>query len=102
MGRDTDSGSQVFEEDNQDLKSISHNFSSLSGSVSNICWVNIKVSEALIIIKIIIFVLQGENPDSSPADDHRDVSGLDYIDDNNYSMKSDQVKSGRKRHIADH
>ena len=46
MGRDTESGSQVFEEDNQDLKSISHNFSSLSGSVSNICWVNIKVRGA--------------------------------------------------------
>lgn len=47
MGRDTETGSEVFEEDNSDLKSISHNFSSLSGSVSNICWVNIKVREHL-------------------------------------------------------
>ena len=45
MGRDTETGSEVFEEDNSDLKSISHNFSSLSGSVSNICWVNIKVRQ---------------------------------------------------------
>ena len=45
MGRDTETGSEVFQEDNSDLKSIGHNFSSLSGSVSNICWVNIKVRE---------------------------------------------------------
>ena len=61
MGRDTDSGSQVFEEDNQDLKSISHNFSSLSGSVSNICWVNIKVSKTFITL-MMIRTLSGREP----------------------------------------
>ena len=41
-------------------------------------------------------ILQGENPDTSPPDEHKEVreSGFDYLDDNNYSMKSDQVKSG--------
>ena len=61
MGRDTESGSQVFEEDNQDLKSISHNFSSLSGSVSNICWVNIKVSKTFITL-MMICTLSGREP----------------------------------------
>ena len=48
MGRDTDTGSEAYEHEidtgDADVKSaISHNFSSLSGSASNICWVNIKV-----------------------------------------------------------
>ena len=50
MGRDTDTGSEVFNAEvdtdtggEADIKSVSHNFSSLSGSASNICWVNIKV-----------------------------------------------------------
>ena len=45
MGRDTDTASEVFnaEADTDEVKSVSHNFSSLSGSASNICWVNIKV-----------------------------------------------------------
>ena len=54
MGRDTESGSEVFQEDNSDLKSIGHNFSSLSGSVSNICWVNIKVRNVLNSLNVII------------------------------------------------
>ena len=52
MGRDTDTGSEVFnaeadteESGEAEVKSVSHNFSSLSGSASNICWVNIKVIE---------------------------------------------------------
>ena len=50
MGRDTDTGSEVFNAEvdtdtsgEAEVKSVSHNFSSLSGSASNICWVNIKV-----------------------------------------------------------
>ena len=44
-------------------------------------------------------ILQGENPDTSPPDEHKEVreSGFDYLDDNNYSMKSDQVKSGKRQ-----
>ena len=52
MGRDTDTGSEVFNAEvdtdtggEAEVKSVSHNFSSLSGSASNICWVNIKVQE---------------------------------------------------------
>ena len=48
MGRDTEAASQVFGaeaagEREAEVKSVSHNFSSLSGSASNICWVNIQV-----------------------------------------------------------
>jgi len=82
MGRDTETGSEVFEEDNSDLKSISHNFSSLSGSVSNICWVNIK----------------GENPDSNPADENKEMRsepGVGYQQPHKSdSMKSEKIKSG--------
>ena len=51
MGRDTDSVSEVFDSEldtgDVDVKSNSHHFSSsLSGSVSNICWVNIKVGSS--------------------------------------------------------
>ena len=52
MGRDTEAASQVFGAEaagerevggEAEVKSVSHNFSSLSGSASNICWVNIQV-----------------------------------------------------------
>ena len=48
MGRDTESVSEAYEHeidnDSADVKSVSHNFSSLSGSASNICWVNLQVN----------------------------------------------------------
>ena len=60
MGRDTDTGSEVFNAEadtdtggEAEIKSVSHNFSSLSGSASNICWVNIKVQEESILLVLI-------------------------------------------------
>ena len=63
MGRDTDTDSQAFNTEadadrsgeaasEAEVKSASHNFSSLSGSASNICWVNIKVGVNFKKIKI--------------------------------------------------